>query len=135
MMSHCTRRSEAGFLTLIELLVVAAIILTMAYLFLGGHSPGSRQVEKELGPARPGGPETIPGRSIEAARNVECKNNLAQLRQALQMRSMESDKPPASLGELRLPPQMLSCPVTHNPYVYDPDTGKVHCTTPRHEQY
>jgi hypothetical protein len=135
MMSRITRRSEAGFVTLIELLVVVAIMLFMAYLFLGGRSPGSRDVEKELGPARPGGPTSIPGRSIEAARSAECKSNLVQLRQALQMQSMESQKPPASLRELHLPPQMLKCPVSGDPYQYDPSTGQVHCVTPGHESY
>jgi hypothetical protein len=135
MMTRSVRTSESGFVTLIELLVVVAIMLFMAYLFLGGQGGTSRQVGRELGPARPGGPTSMPGRSIDAARGAECRSDLDQVRKAIQMQTMESEKPPASLRDLGLPPQILSCPVSHDPYRYDPGTGKVNCVTPGHENY
>jgi hypothetical protein len=137
-MSRFMPRSQGGFVTLIELLVVAVIIFLLAYVFLKGGGPASRQVEEELGPARPGGPTTVPGRSIEAARAVDCKSNLRQIRTALQMFMMETDKPPASLRELagyNVSPKMTRCPVTGDPYHYDPQTGKVNCTVQGHEGY
>jgi len=30
---------------------------------------------------------------------------------------------------------VMKCPVSGKPYVYDPKTGKVHCTTPGHEGF
>ena len=134
-MSRLRRRSQGGFVTLIELLLVAAIIGVLAYLFLKGGGPGSRQVEEELGPARPGGPTTIPGRSIEAAKAVDCKSNLRQLRYAIQMHGMETDKPPASLQEMGVAPKTLKCPVTEDAYRYDPRAGQVNCTVQTHEGF
>ena len=130
------RASQRGWVTLIELLVVVVIIFIMGYLFMSGGGPfGSKQVEEELGPARPGGPQSIPGRSIEAAKSVECQNNLSQIRHAIRMHAMETDKPPAGLSELGLPAATLKCPVTGDPYTYDARTGGVNCVVPGHEKY
>jgi hypothetical protein len=51
------------------------------------------------------------------------------------MRTTTDETYPASLNELGLPASMLVCPVSQQPYQYDPTTGQVRCTTPGHTRY
>ena len=59
----------------------------------------------------------------------------SQIRAAIQMRTTTDETYPASLNELGLPASMLVCPVSQQPYQYDPTTGQVRCTTPGHMRY
>lgn len=128
------KRSEAGFVTLIELLVVTAIIVIVVYLLYGQRNvvgPGG------VGPGGVGPgdePQTRPGAAISQARALECQQNLRGIRQAIAAYRLESEQPPGSLSELRIG-GVTSCPVSGNPYVYDPQTGTVRCTTPGHERF
>jgi len=126
------RRSEAGFLTLIELLVVLVIIFGLFWVFMKpGGIPGMPTT-----PTRPGGPTTTPGMAIEQAKNVECRTNLGQVRQAIMMFKMSNEEAaPSNLDELRLPTESTTCPVGKQPYTYDPQTGQVRCSTPGHDRY
>jgi hypothetical protein len=51
------------------------------------------------------------------------------------MRTTTDETYPASLNELGLPASMLVCPVSQQPYQYDPATGQVRCPTPGHMRY
>lgn len=75
------------------------------------------------------------GEVRQAAESVECRNNLSQIRAAIQMRVTTEETYPASLSELGLPASMLVCPVSQQPYQYDPTNGQVRCTTPGHMNY
>lgn len=115
----------AGF-HLVELLVAVAIVAILAAIilprYLGGHAPGGKVIKAP----------------VTAARDVECRSNLAQLRQAIEMerQSSENGTPPPNLQALRsIPPQMLVCPVGGEAYVYDAQTGTVHCPHPGHENF
>lgn len=124
--------NETGFLTLIELLVVLVIILGLFWVFTGGGRPGAPGGL----PTTPGGPTTTPGMAIQQARNLECKTNLSQVRQAIEMHKMANENyPPASLDDLRLPAESTQCPISKLAYTYDPQTGQVRCSTPGHERY
>ncbi|MGD9495283.1 MAG: type II secretion system protein [Armatimonadota bacterium] len=107
---------------LVEILLVVAII----GLLVGGY----------YGLRRGGGDEgtgtSIPARSIEKAKSVECAANLNQLRQLIQMHVIENGAYPSRFN----PGEQGSigrCPVSGQPYVYNAQTGEVHCTTPGHE--
>jgi prepilin-type N-terminal cleavage/methylation domain-containing protein len=118
--NHRTR----GFV-LVEILLVIAIIalLAGAYYGLKGGNEGNTSEDK-----------SIPARSIDKGHSVECMNNLSQLRMAIQM---ETDPVDGTLPD-KLPDlgsSVMKCPVSGKPYVYDPKTGKVHCTTPGHESF
>jgi type II secretory pathway pseudopilin PulG len=129
------KRSEAGFVTLIELLVVTVLIVIVVYVVYGQrsvHPVGSGGAAGELGPGGEG--MTPAGAAIQQARGVQCEQNLRGIRQALETYRVSGDDMPKSLDELRLG-GATSCPVSGNPYVYDPQTGAVHCTTPGHERY
>ncbi|MGC8668222.1 MAG: type II secretion system protein [Chthonomonadales bacterium] len=119
------RRRSAAF-HLVELLVVIAILAIVAAFilpkYLGGHTAGGKAIKAP----------------VTAARDVECRSNLAQLRQAIEMerQSSENGSPPPNLQALRsIPRQMLVCPVGGEAYVYDPQTGAVHCPHPGHENF
>jgi len=118
-------RARQGF-SLIEILVVMVIIVILSavtYSVLFGHS-------KNAPPGKGHNP-------MERAHDTECINNVHQVHLAiLAAQAGETDgKNPASLEELKLPKEMLSCPMGHVPYVYDPVTGQVHCPYPGHENF
>lgn len=121
-----TARLPRGF-SLIEILVVMVIIVAISAVMFNvylGHS-------KNAPPGKAHNP-------MERAHDTECMNNVHQVHLAI-MAAQAGDtdgKNPASLSELPgLPKEMLTCPVGHVPYVYDPATGAVHCPYPGHENF
>ncbi len=123
---HPFRRKtgQSGF-SLVEILVVALVIALLAgglmALYVG---KSGKPHEKSHGP-------------IAQSQSVVCMNNLRQIRMAIDMahQSDPDGKFPESLAELKLPNEMLACPDGHEPYVYDPTTGQVHCVHPGHETF
>ena len=52
------------------------------------------------------------------------------------MAEQTNERFPASLNELNgIPREMLVCPVSKQPYVYDPRTGRVGCIYPPHRGF
>lgn len=110
--------------------VVIILILVMVWLYYGQSNKGSG----EQGQGQP--LQSRVSQTRQAAESVECRNNLSQIRQAVQMQKMEDDtQNPAGLADLRLPDSMLKCPISSQPYQYDPNTGTVRCNTPGHMSY
>lgn len=107
------------------MVTIIVIVVTMLY---GRQSPmGGGGVTSPSGQA-----QTAPGAALEQARAVECQQNLRGLRQMISAYRIDNEQPPLTLAELRVG-SATSCPVSGNPYVYDPTTGTVRCTTPGHE--
>ena len=81
--------------------------------------------------------QSIPGRAMQTAMGVQCKNNLDQLRMLIGTAKSENENGsyPPSLDSIPEASRIMSCPISHQPYVYDPMTGQVHCTFPGHEKY
>lgn len=118
-------RSYRHGLVLVEILLVIVII----GLLIGGYYGLARNKDQSTSN---NAAASIPARSIEKAKMVECANNLRQLRQLIEMEVMETGEYPRHFN----PGEQGSigrCPVTGKPYVYDPKTGTIHCTTPGHE--
>ena len=117
-------RAVARGFSLVEILVVIALLAIvgggLAFFYLGKSKPGEKN--------------TTP---IGKARGVECVANLRSIRQSLQAgQAMEEEgKFPATLQEMKLPGEILSCPDSKNPYEYDSNSGQVRCTQPGHENY
>lgn len=114
---------------LVGVLVSIAIVALLVWLWLT-YGVGARGVAGEVS-----APATRPTELRQQAESVECRNNLSQIRAAIQMRQTTEETYPASLNELGLPSEMLRCPVSGQPYAYDPNSGQVRCTTPGHEAY
>jgi len=118
--------SGQGFV-LVEILVVLVLLMLGAALFFG-----LRGSEPKPEPAFEGEAQTTLGKAMQAGESVECRNNLKQLRQMIQMESMDGGLPPKLSQKWDVP---LKCPVSGYAYKYDPRTGKVSCPTPGHEKY
>lgn len=119
--------------SLVASLVVILIIGILFAIFMNGGF-GAAKVEKR--PDNVG--QTIIGRSAAKARDDVCRNNLSQVRMAVQLaQGQNDDKPPSSLEDLpSMPPSMFVCPIQpHEKYVYDPATGQVTCPHRGHERY
>jgi type II secretory pathway pseudopilin PulG len=115
-----------GSWTLIELVVVMVILVALAawllprYLGSGKNSAGQTTIQAPL----------------QRAQGVDCQNNLQQLRAAITMSEQTNERFPASLSELRdIPREMLVCPVSKQPYAYDPRSGRVGCLYPAHRGF
>jgi type II secretory pathway pseudopilin PulG len=117
--------SNRGFSLIGTLAAVAIVVVLAAFLlprYLGGRDEAGKKVSAPITKAR----ETV------------CRVNLQTVRQAIEAeRASDPDgRAPASLSELRgLPSEVTRCDVSGKPYIYDPGTGGVRCTTPGHESY
>ena len=114
--------SKRGF-ALVELLVVVVIIMLLVLAYFGyvGHNKHAGKQAK-----------TTMGQALDKGHSVECMNNLNQLRQELQMRYQENEKYPDTLAGFAVP---AKCPVSGQPYTYDPQTGTVKCATEGHANW
>ena len=122
-------RDNHGQWAIIEILVVAAVIIVAAYFILPSYFGSAGKGESEVDRAH-----TPVGR----AESVDCRNNLNQIRNAIEMEKSagEEGRVPASLADLG--PSMSAvtkCSISGKEYTYDPSTGRVSCTTPGHEGY
>ena len=111
---------RCGF-ALVEILVVIAIIALLAAAYVGFAGGKGKQ-------------KSIPKRAIEKAESVECRSNLNQIRQMIQMESADTGAWPARIDQ-GATATISRCPVGGQAYGYDPRTGRVWCTTPGHERY
>ncbi len=124
------RGKHSGF-ALIEILVVIILIGLLAGGYFALRGRGGPEGESE--PRFPGEAQTLPGKAIQKGESVECMNNLSQLRQMIQMETIDTESyPPALDPNWRV---ALKCPVSGYAYVYDPASGQVYCPTPGHEKY
>jgi hypothetical protein len=110
---------------LVAVAILALLLMVWLYYGTSGKSGGA--------PGAP--PVSRVGETKQAARGVECRNNLNQIRAAIQMRQGSEESLPASLQELGLSASMLACPESGQPYQYDPTSGTVRCPTPEHRSY
>lgn len=131
------RRGNTLAATLVAIVII--MMLVVVYFFGGFGRSGATATPnaQDPGARKDGLGITVPGRVRYAAKDDECRNNLSQVRQfvMLRMNSGEDDKPPASIEEVGAPKSVLSCPIGHEPYVYDPTSGKVQCPHPGHENF
>ncbi len=112
-----------GF-ALIEIIVVLALLLIVAGAYYGLSHKGEKNA-----PAK-----SIPAKAIEKAHSVECQSNLQQIRQMIQMEAATGEGFPARIDQ-GATASISRCPVSGQPYSYDPQTGRVWCSTPGHERY
>ena len=115
---------------MVEILVVMVVLVVLAALYFG-----LRGKPEAPEPAFEGEAQTTLGKAIQKGESVECRSNLNQFRQMIQMETMSSPEgsyPSALDRSWGLP---MKCPVSGYDYKYDPQTGQVWCPTPGHEDY
>lgn len=131
------KMNNRGNWSLIGLLAAVAIVMVLgAVYFKGGFSTvksNSTLVDKSSKK------QTVFGKSIDTGKGVDCRERLNQIRTAVQQSKAVSgsEENPASLKDLQMGvgPDYFNCPVSNQPYVYDPATGTVHCPYPAHSQF
>jgi len=121
----CMSENNARGFGLIGLLVVALIIAAIAVYMVPKYIGESGSVKNRI------------DTPIKRAESVDCMNNLAQIRSAVTMYRAENEQYPASLNALAqyMKGGSVACPVSRQPYNYDPSDGRVSCATPGHEGY
>lgn len=112
---------------MVGLLIVALIIIGLIVWFWGFGGRG----KSISSPTSPPAPSTIQA-VHQKAESVHCRKNLPQIRQAIVMFQMDNERNPLSLQELGLPANLLKCPVSGQPYQYDPQRDRVWCLTHPH---
>lgn len=120
-----SRRGQGSLLGL--LVVIVIIMIAVWWLWLRPES-GAKPT-----PAFEGEAQTTLGRALQKGETVQDIENLKQLRLQIQMyRQDQQQNPPALDPKWGIP---LACPVSGQPYRYDPQTGKVWDPTPGHEGF
>jgi hypothetical protein len=121
---------------LVLVLAVALLIVTLTAGCKGKAGPKNESVPFSQQTSHPGleNASSIPGKALAKAETVECQNNLQQLRASIRMDADQGQQPPASIGQGPMG-SVSKCPITGKTYEYDPQTGKVWCTTSGHEKF
>jgi hypothetical protein len=108
--------SGMAALILIISLVLAVILIVIVINYYTGGSKGEQSIQSP----------------IDRAKNVTCLAQRHNIEIIIRYYSAEESKYPSDLRELMkyssdLTDKSFQCPVTGNPYNYDPQTGKVTC--------
>ncbi|MCE5313592.1 MAG: hypothetical protein ABFD49_02330 [Armatimonadota bacterium] len=130
------RLNNRGNWSLIGLLAAVVIVcLAAAWMFTGNKMSSVDKGSKLLDQSST--KKTVYGKAMDTAKGEDCRQRLNQVRMAIQSRKAmgETEGNPKSLSEVDLPAGYLNCPVSNQPYVYDPATGDVHCQYPGHSSY
>jgi type II secretory pathway pseudopilin PulG len=130
------KMNNRGSWSLIGLLAAVAIVcIAAAWMFTGGKlstvSKDSSLVDQSSTK------QTVYGKAMDKAKGEDCRQRLNQVRTAIQNQKAMSttEGNPKSLSELGLGSGYLNCPVSNQPYIYDPATGTVKCQYPGHANY
>lgn len=125
--------------------VLAIVALVMGLLLLGVFLTScNKQADKAETKAQDQGwtmtsepAQSIPGRAVQKSMGTKCESNLQQLRELITMAKTDNgdESYPASLADIPEASRISKCPISKNPYEYDPTTGKVHCTFSGHENF
>ncbi|MDH7570877.1 MAG: hypothetical protein QHJ73_14960 [Armatimonadota bacterium] len=134
MMSSVSWRDERGIggVGIVGILVVTAILVYLAVQMIPTYTGAGRTTGPGAAP---------PGKAMspqQRAHSVECRQYLSQIRQAIAAYAASNEQRPTSLSQLSsygVSSAILVCPISRQPYVYDPRTGRVGCRTPGHEGY
>jgi hypothetical protein len=128
-------RNENGNFTLVGLLAAVAVIMVLVFVVLLPKLNSTDKAVKE-GLVKPKDGQTIYGASLDKAKETECSSNLRQIRMQISAEKTQSENGelPPTLDAMKISKSIQSCPVSKQPYVYNPTAGTVQCPTPGHEK-
>jgi hypothetical protein len=118
--------------TLVATLIVIAIIAVLSVVLWKGSGAFGKGAGS---PRKDGKGATVLGQVTYSAKDEVCRSNLNQVRLSIQVNTTADEEHPATLQDLKLPPEYSNCPIGKEPYAYDPAAGKVACPHPGHENY
>ncbi|MBS1707400.1 MAG: hypothetical protein JSS65_01620 [Armatimonadetes bacterium] len=118
---------------LVGVIVSAAVALVLVFVFVNGSGVfGGKQAPERADKQG----KTVIGKTMLAAKDSVCIQQIAEVRQMIQVATDPvEEKRPANLTEAHVTGALSKCPIGHEDYVYDPETGEVHCQHPGHEKY
>ncbi len=143
----CSLRRRAEFVKFFfYILALAAIPLILTSCFEKKAAPASdtsSNVDRTVAGGAPGQitmepAQSVPGRAIQKAISEKCKEQLRQLRMSIVAdKDTNGGSLPATINDVGKGGEFMakSCPIGHEQYVYDPETGKIYCPHPGHEEY
>lgn len=125
--------NKRGNLSLIGLLAAVATIVVLAAMYFG-KGGGTATVKNDSTLLdQTSQKQTIIGKSIDTGKSVDCRQRLNQIRAgiATYKASSGTEQNPASFKDLQMgvSADYFTCPVSNQPYIYDPATGTVKCQT------
>lgn len=129
--------NNRGNWSLIGLLAAVAIIVVLAALYFG--KGGGVTTVKSDSPLldKSSTKQTVVGKSIDTAKAAECRERLDQIRKGIETykatSGTEANPPTFKDIGLGVSTTYFQCPVSNQPYAYDPATGTVKC--PTHANY
>ena len=130
------RLDNRGNWSLIALLVTVVIIVVAAAYYFGGSGLSTVKKSSPLLDAK-SKKSTIVGQAIDTGKSADCRQRLNQIRTGIMAfkTTGTDDSNPQSFKDIGLgvSPDFFRCPVSNQPYTYDPATGTVKC--PTHSQY
>lgn len=126
------RLDNRGNWTLIALLAAVAIVVVAAAIYFGAGPPSTVSGESPL-LDKASKKQTVVGKSMDTAKREQCRQQLHQIRLGIatyKISATTNANPPA-LKDLNLgvSTNFFYCPVSNQPYAYDPATGEVRCPT------
>jgi hypothetical protein len=130
--------NNRGNWTLIGLLVGVAIVIVAIAMMWGGNGSNFTTAGKAGQDLQAqSDKKTVIGQSMDAAKGSQCKQQLVQIRQSIEMFKSSNEENPASLKDLGLAvgPEFFVCPTSKMPYVYDPAAGTVRCPYQYHTNF
>lgn len=113
------------------------LILFSAVMCIGGCSKDNSGGSGAVQDTGSEDSSSLVGKSMDAGKAAECRSQLSQIRQAIEVYRVGNDTNPSSFADLGLPvgEDFFRCPVSGESYLYDPGDGVVKCPTTGHTNY
>ncbi len=125
-----------GNWTLIGLLAAAAIVVILAAVYFAGNRMTTVDKDSEL-LDQSSEKQTVVGKSLDTAKSTACREQLNQIRLGIvnYRATAMTESNPSTLKDIGLgvSSSYFQCPVSGQPYRYDPGSGVVQC--PTHPDY
>ena len=131
------RLNNRGNWSLIGMLVAVAIVVSVAAMYFGGNMTTVKEDSPVLDKSST--KQTVVGKAMDTAKGADCRQHLNQIRTgiATYKASQGTEDNPPTLKDLQLgvSADYFQCPVSNQPYKYDPAVGQVQCQYAGHVNF
>lgn len=120
-------------------IVMGLFVVVIAALFCMTGCSKQESVNTQPEQSAPAGSQSVVGRSLDAGKSSQCRSQLTQLRQGVESYRVNTgtEENPSTLADVNLgvSADFYKCPVSGQPYSYDPTSGLIQCINPQHVKY